>query len=86
MTGEKGEVGARGPQGARGEPGPSGPAGPPGATGLRAFDVSTQTAVCEANEVLVSALCKGGEGPPVLEGTTARCNSGNGIVGLCIRR
>jgi collagen triple helix repeat protein len=85
MAGERGEAGPPGPQGARGEPGSPGPAGPPGVAGLRAFDVSTETAACEINEVLVSALCKGG-GPPVLQGGTARCTSAIGIVGLCVRR
>jgi hypothetical protein len=39
-----------------------------------------------SSEVLVSALCKGGDGPPSLQGSTARCNGANGIVGLCMRR
>jgi hypothetical protein len=53
---------------------------------MRAFDVSTETAACETNEVLVSALCKGGEGPPILQGGTVRCSGSNGIVGLCVRK
>jgi hypothetical protein len=48
--------------------------------------VSGETAGCEANEILVSALCKGGSGAPVLEGSTARCAGATGIVGLCLRR
>ena len=86
IVGEKGEAGPPGPQGPRGEAGPPGPAGPPGVVGMRAFDVSTETAACETNEVLVSALCKGGEGPPMFQGGAVRCNGANGIVGLCVRK
>jgi collagen triple helix repeat protein len=86
IVGEKGEAGPPGPQGPRGEAGSPGPAGPPGVVGMRAFDVSTETATCETNEVLVSALCKGGERPPMFQGGAVRCNGANGIVGLCVRK
>ena len=55
------------------------------AVGLRGFDVSTETAICEPSEMLLSALCKGG-GSPVLQEGTARCIGAIGIVGLCMRR
>jgi hypothetical protein len=54
--------------------------------GLRAFDVNGETVACEANEVLVSAICKDGGGPPVLQGGTARCAGASGVVGLCMRK
>jgi hypothetical protein len=88
MMGEKGEAGppgTQGPAGARGDAGPPGPAGPAGVANLRAFDVNTESATCEADEILVSALCKNGGGPPMLQGGTARCNQ-LGIVGLCLRK
>ena len=99
--GVRGEAGPPGPPGAKGEAGPSGPpgpkgdAGPPGAAGaagpvaslnLRSFDVNGDSFACEANEVLVSAICKGAGGPPVLQGASARCAGAAGIVGLCMRK
>jgi hypothetical protein len=48
--------------------------------------VSGETAGCEANEILVSAICKGGSAAPVLEGSTVRCTGATGVVGLCVRR
>jgi hypothetical protein len=87
-AGEKGETGPAGPAGPAGERGEAGPPGPPGPANanLRAFDVNGETAACEANEVLVSALCKDGGGPPVLQGGAVRCTGASGIVGLCLRR
>jgi hypothetical protein len=49
-------------------------------------DVSGDTAGCEANEMVVSALCKDGGGTPSLQGGSARCTGATGIVVLCMRR
>jgi hypothetical protein len=84
-AGERGQMGMQGPQGERGEPGPPGPAAPAGASNLRAFEVTGDTASCQANEILVSALCKDGGGQPVLQNGRATCAGASGIVGLCIR-
>jgi hypothetical protein len=76
-----------GPKGDRGETGPVGPAGPPGAVAnLRAFDANGETATCAPNERLVSAICRGGSGTPVMDGNNVRCAGATGIVGLCMRR
>jgi hypothetical protein len=48
--------------------------------------VGGETAGCEADERLVSAICRGGTGAPVLEGSVVRCAGATGIVGLCMRR
>jgi len=79
-----GPEGTRGETGVAGPPGPQGPPGPP-APNLRAFETAGETADCAANEILVSALCRGG-GAPVLEGSAVRCSGATGIVGLCLQR
>jgi hypothetical protein len=100
--GKAGLQGPAGPQGVRGEPGPpgppgpkgeQGPAGPPGAAGpagaaanLRAFDATGETFACEANETIVSAICKGGSGGPTLQDGTVRCAGSSGIAGLCVQK
>ena len=100
--GKAGLQGPAGPQGVRGEPGPpgppgpkgeQGPAGPPGAAGpagaaanLRAFDATGETFACEANETIVSAICKGGGGGSTLQDGTVRCAGSSGIAGLCVRK
>jgi hypothetical protein len=94
--GEAGLQGPAGPQGVRGEVGPPGPAGPKGEQGppgppgaaanLRPFDAAGDTFACEANEVIVSAICKGGSGGPILENGTVRCAGSSGIAGLCFRK
>jgi len=75
-AGERGQIGMQGPQGERGEPSPN----------LRPFEVTGDTASCQANEILVSALCKDGGGQPLLLNGRATCSGASGIVGLCIRR
>jgi Collagen triple helix repeat (20 copies) len=94
--GEAGLQGPAGPQGVRGEAGPpgpkgeQGPPGPPGTPGtpanLRAFDAAGETFACEANEAIVSAICKGGSGGPTLQDGTVRCAGSSGIAGLCVRK
>jgi hypothetical protein len=49
------------------------------------FDASGETFACEANEIVVSAICKAA-GSPTLDGRTVRCAGGAGIVGLCMRQ
>ena len=85
-AGERGQIGIQGAQGERGEPGPPGPAGPAGASNVRAFEVTGDTASCQADEILVSALCQGAGGQPLLQNGRATCSGASGIVGLCIRR
>src|SRR5262249_33250590 len=85
VAGERGQTGVQGARGERGEPGPPGPAGPVGASNVRAFEVTGDTASCQSNESLVSALCQGG-GQPLLQSGIATCSGASGIVGLCLRR
>jgi hypothetical protein len=85
VASERGQVGMQGAQGERGEPGSPGPAGPAGPSNLRAFEVTGDTASCQANEILVSALCEGGS-QPLLQNGRATCSGAGGIVGLCMRR
>jgi hypothetical protein len=85
-TGPKGDRGETGVAGPPGPPGPSGPPGPAGETKLRAFEASGETAGCEQNEILVSAICKGSAGPQLMEDGTVRCAGATGIMGLCTRR
>ncbi len=85
--GPPGQIGTTGPKGDQGERGDSGPAGPPApAANLRGFDVNGDSAGCEADEVLVSALCKDGGGQPVLQNGRVICSGASGVVGLCMRR
>jgi hypothetical protein len=86
VRGETGPPGAPGPKGEPGPPGSAGPAGPAANVSLRSFDVNGDSFACEANEVLVSAICKDAGGPPILQGATARCAGAAGIVGLCMRK
>ena len=61
LAGPPGPMGAKGDTGQAGAPGPAGERGQPGPAGnsiLRAFDVNGESAACEADEVLVSAICK----------------------------
>jgi hypothetical protein len=84
--GPAGQAGAAGPKGDRGEPGPAGPAWSTAAASVRLFDAIGETYSCEANEIVVSAICKTG-GAPVSLGATVKCPGSNvGIVGLCMRR
>lgn len=94
-SGAQGQAGPQGVAGARGEPGPAGPMGPKGDRGetgaagpanLRAFDAGGETASCQTAEILVSAICKGGNGAPIMDGSTVRCAGATGIVGLCMRQ
>ena len=84
--GPQGEAGSQGPAGAPGAAGERGPIGMPGASNVRAFEVTGDTASCQADEILVSALCQGGGGQPLLQNGRATCSGASGIVGLCIRR
>jgi hypothetical protein len=88
---DKGEPGIQGPPGTAGAPGPQGPAGQKGergeaATNLRPIDVTGDTAACEPDEWLVSALCKDGGAQPVLQNGKAHCAAATGIVALCARK
>ena len=79
-----GPAGPPGPPGTKGE---QGPPGPPGADAkLRAFEAAGETFACDANEVIVSAICKGGRGGPTLQGVTVRCAGSSGLTGLCYRK
>jgi hypothetical protein len=85
-TGMRGEVGPAGPPGPMGAKGEAGPPGPPGNSNLRAFDVSDESAACEADEVMVSAICKAPGGAPTFQDGKAICSGASGVVGLCMRR
>jgi hypothetical protein len=83
-AGLPGPVGMTGPKGDRGEPGPVGPSG--ASANLRGFDVSGDSAGCNPDELLVSALCKDGVGQPTLQNGRVSCSGASGIVGMCMRR
>jgi hypothetical protein len=85
-TGMRGELGPAGPPGPMGAKGEAGPPGPPGNSNLRTFDVNDESAACEADEVMVSAICKAPGGAPMLQDGKAICSGASGIVGLCMRR
>jgi hypothetical protein len=53
---------------------------------LRVVDATSDSITCDSNEVLVSALCKGGPTAAISDGTTARCPGAPGITGLCMRK
>ena len=89
-AGTKGDKGDKGDRGEVGPGGPAGPAGPRGPAGvatsnLRGFDASGETVTCNADEVLVSALCKGG-GAATLQNNGASCTGATGIVGICMKK
>jgi Collagen triple helix repeat (20 copies) len=85
--GSTGPAGATGNKGDRGEPGPPGPSGAPATASFRAFDVTGDTANCEADETLVSAICKDAGGPPIIfQNGKVSCTGASGVVGLCVRR
>jgi hypothetical protein len=46
--------------------------------------VNGDSVACEANEVLVSAICKDVAAPPQLQGGRAHGPGASGIVGLCV--
>jgi hypothetical protein len=83
--GEAGPVGSAGPPGPPGAAGPAGLSGPVGASNLRGYDVAGETAASEANEVLVTALCKGA-GAATLQNGAAHCTGATGIVGICMKK
>jgi hypothetical protein len=86
MQGEVGPAGPAGPMGAKGDSGQAGPPGLPGNSNLRSLDVNGESVACEADEVLISAICKAPGGAPTLQDGKATCSGASGIVGLCMRR
>ncbi len=91
QAGAPGEKGTPGPAGSAGPPGPmglagpkgeAGPAGPPGPAGSAGFRIVTseKTAVCAADEVLVSVVCSAG----APDG--AQCPAASTTTGLCMRK
>jgi hypothetical protein len=48
--------------------------------------VNGDSAGCEANETLVSAICKDGGSSPLLQNGKVTCSGASGVVGLCMRR
>jgi hypothetical protein len=52
---------------------------------LRGFDASGESFACNPDEVLVSAMCKGG-GAATLQDGSARCTGAAGIVGICMKK
>jgi len=87
VRGESGPPGPPGPLGPKGDRGEQGPPSPPGqVANLRGFDATNETFACDANETVVSAICKGGNAGPVLEDGNVRCPGAAGIVGLCLRK
>ena len=90
--GPAGPAGAKGPAGPAGLQGPAGPAGPkgekgdkgdagaPAAVAFRVMQGSGDGVSCNADEELVSLVCK--EGSP----NGAKCPAGNGATGLCVRK
>ena len=66
-------------------PGPAGAANAAAASNLRGFDTNDATFACNADETVVSALCKGG-GTATLQGSSANCTGGTGIAGICMKK
>jgi hypothetical protein len=85
-AGPQGQKGDRGEPGPAGAPGPAGPSGPTAPANLRVIDVNGESIGCEADEVLVSVLCRGGTSAPALQGTSARCEGASGVVALCMKK
>jgi hypothetical protein len=83
--GDQGEAGPQGLAGPLGPPGLPGPAGTATASNLRGFEASGGSYTCNAGEVLVSALCKGG-GAVTLQNGSAHCADATGIVGICMKQ
>jgi hypothetical protein len=87
VAGAQGAAGAQGVPGAKGEPGPQGPAGPQGNRGekgdkgdsvgttLRVVTSSGITAECNADEIMVSAMCVGGAVVATIGDNGAACGS-----------
>ena len=81
--GSAGPVGPVGPAGAAGPAGPKGDKGDAGATAQASFRVVTSggdSVSCNADEVLVSLVCKEGSA------TGAKCATAGGATGLCARK
>jgi hypothetical protein len=79
-TGAAGPKGDKGDKGDRGEKGDKGDAGAPAAVSVRVVQGSGDSVSCEANEELVSLVCK--EGSP----NGQKCSSAAGATGLCARK
>jgi len=79
-AGPKGDKGDKGDRGDRGDKGDKGDPGPAAAASFRIVQGSGNSVSCNANEELVSLICK--DGSP--NGQT--CPAGNGAIGLCISK
>ena len=79
-TGPAGPAGPPGPRGDKGDKGEKGDAGSPGPTSYRVVQGSGSSVNCDANEDLVSLICK--DGSP----NGQMCPASNGAIGLCVRK
>ena len=79
-AGARGEKGDKGDRGEKGEKGDAGAAGAAAAAPFRVVQGSGDSVTCEANETLVSLVCK--DGAP----TGEKCPSATGATGLCARK
>ena len=89
-AGPMGAMGAAGPKGDKGDKGDAGPAGPAGnkfrvvTLGATACGTSGCTVTCNANEVLVSALCAADTPtPPQIQAAFAKCGPSKGMNAIC---
>ena len=87
-AGPKGDIGAAGPTGPQGEAGATGPAGPKGeGSGFRVIS-DQQQPTCNADEIMVSALCPQDGSALHFSGTnSATCEGQGGVkpVIMCVK-
>ncbi len=91
--GEAGVAGPPGPKGDKGDPGAKGEAGAAAASGLRVIALGTAectsgcTVTCNANEVIVSALCAADAPlPSDVQASSAKCGPARGMNAICARK
>jgi hypothetical protein len=79
-VGVAGPAGPPGPRGEKGDKGDKGDASAPAPVGYRVVQGTGDSVSCNANEALVSLVCKSGS--PDGE----KCPAGTGATGLCVRK
>lgn len=89
-AGPQGAIGPAGPKGDTGAKGDAGPAGPANnkfrvvTLDAAACGTSGCTVTCNANEVIVSALCAADTStPPQVQASSAKCGPSKGMNAIC---
>jgi len=87
-VGPKGDTGPAGPQGPAGPAGPAGAAGAAGAPGvtLRVVMATAASANCNADEIMVSALCVGAAVAANASENGATCNGDSKARLVCAKK